>query len=236
MGDFKEDSGNKGFVKSRATWFNLAILLLFYPIISLLGISEDPSVLLKSLNREMLMFLLISTIIFQWIIFGFNYMGVYLESTGLRGVGLGKIRGIHFAWAISFLLVSNLLLSGLAWGLAQIGLPMPGELGMLIPDFWEGKIVWVVVSFTAGFCEEIAFRGYLMTRLRLVFGNRSWVIPTIISMFTFGVCHAYQGIPGLIVISAYGLLFSLLYIRTRSLWPCVIAHFFQDFSHLFFPT
>ena len=51
----------------------------------------------------------------------------------------------------------------------------------------------------------------------------------------FGACHAYQGIPGLIVITVYGALFALLYIRTGRIWPCIIAHFFQDFSALFIP-
>ena len=197
--------------------------------------TEDPSALLKNLSDDMLMFMLIVTIIFQWFIFGFNYVGTFLEKTGLKGVGLGRLRGIHVAWAFAFLLASNLLLSGLAWLLAQVGLPLSGDLGLLVPTFLEGKIVWVIVSLTAGFCEEVAFRGYLMTRLRLVFGNHSWVVPTLVSSLVFGICHAYQGVPGLILISTYGLLFSLLYLRTGSLWPCVIAHFFQDFSHLFFP-
>ena len=74
-----------------------------------------------------------------------------------------------------------------------------------------------------------------MTRLRLLGKTNGWLIPTILSSVVFGACHAYQGLPGFILISVYGLLFALLYIRTGSLWPCVIAHFFQDFGALFFP-
>ena len=112
---------------------------------------------------------------------------------------------------------------------------MPGELGMLVPEDSFGRVVWVAVSFTAGFCEEIAFRGYLMTRLRILLKSKSWLIPVLVSSVVFGVCHAYQGWPGLIVITTYGAMFALLYIRTGSLWPCIIAHFFQDFGALFFP-
>jgi len=219
------------------TWFCLAILLVFYPGISLLGIGEDPSAMLRNMsqNQGILLFMLIVTVMVQWTIFMFNYAAVYLENTGLAGIGLTRIRMVDFAWALAFLLAANLILSGLAWLLAQVGLPMPGEVGNLIPTSSGGKVLWVTVSFTAGFCEEVAFRGYLMSRLRILMKSRSWVVPTIISALAFGACHAYQGWPGFILITVYGVLFSLLYIRTGRLWPCIIAHFFQDFGALFFP-
>jgi len=232
---FLTASGNQDFRRTTLTWLNLIFLLLIYPVISVLGVGEDSSSLLKSLNQGMLIFLLITTVLFQWAVFLLNYGGAYTEATGLRGLGFKRIRGLDFLWAGAFLLVSNLILSGLSWLLAQVGLPMPGEIGLLIPSDPFGKVVWVVVSLTAGICEETAFRGYLMTRLRLVGRFRSWIIPTIVSAAVFGLCHAYQGLPGFIVIATYSVLFSLLYIRTGSIWPCIIAHFLQDFGALFFP-
>ena len=217
------------------TWVSLTLLLVLYPGVSLIGVGEDPTILLKSLDQFMLMVLLITTIIFQWVIFSVNYVSVSLEGTGLKGLGITRIRPIHFAWGIAFLLAANLLLGGLSWVLGQIGMPLPGEIAMLIPTEPAGRVVWVMVSLTAGFCEEIAFRGYLMTRLRLVGKFSNWVIPTIISALAFGACHAYQGMPGFIVISVYGALFSILYIRTGSLWPCVIAHSLQDLGALIWP-
>ena len=79
------------------------------------------------------------------------------------------------------------------------------------------------------------FRGYLMTRLRLLGKFGGWTIPTIVSAVAFGACHAYQGIPGFIVITCYGVLFALLYIRTGSIWPGILAHFLQDTGALFYP-
>ena len=72
-------------------------------------------------------------------------------------------------------------------------------------------------------------------RLRMVFNLQNWVIPAIVSSLLFGACHSYQGWPGFIAISIYGLLFALLYIRTASIWPCVIAHSLIDIGALFFP-
>lgn len=231
---FQTDFNNQNFKAGFFTYFNLVILLLIYPGLSLIGVG-DTSNMLKNINQQALAFLLISTILLQWVIFLVNFAGAYVENTGLAGLGLVRIRYVDFAWAFSFLLVSNLILSGLAWVLAQIGLPMPGEIAFLIPTENTGRLLWVLVSFTAGFCEEIAFRGYLMTRLRLLGKFKSWLIPTVVSVLIFGVCHSYQGLPGFILISVYGLMFSLLFIKTRRLWPCIIAHFFQDFSAIFIP-
>ena len=232
---FQIETGNQDFRRTVLTWVNLIFLLLLYPVMSIFGMGSDPTSLLRNMTPGFLIFLLITTILFQWAIFLLNYGGVYTERTGLIGVGLKRIRALDFAWAAAFLAAANLLLSGLAWLLAQIGLPMPGEIQFLIPEDAAGRVVWVLVSFTAGFCEEVGFRGYLMTRLRLIGRFQSWLVPTIVSALIFGACHAYQGWPGFIVLSIYGAMFSLLYIRTGSLWPCIIAHSMQDLGALIFP-
>jgi len=231
---FKVESGNADFRKSRLTIVALLLLLVIYPLMTL-GFSDDPSTALKELNEGTRIVLLVSTIVMQWGIFLLIYIAVFREGTFLTGLGFRKIMLIDFYWAIAFLLGANLLLSALAWMLEQVGLPMPGEISFLIPTDTPGRIVWVAVSFTAGFCEETAFRGYLMTRLRLLGKFQSWVIPTIVSALVFGALHSYQGLPGMIIITTYGLMFSLLYIRTGRIWPGIIAHFFQDFGALFFP-
>jgi len=228
------ESGNVSFQRTALTWLSLGFLLLLYPGVSLI-FAEDPANLKDILTETVVLFTLVATIVVQWVMFLLLFVAVYLERTGLGGLGLNRIRPIHFAWAIAFLLASNLLLSGLAWVLAQVGLPMPGEIGLLIPSDPLGQVVWVAVSITAGICEEVAFRGYLMTRLRILTKAKGWLIPTAISALAFGICHAYQGIPGLIVITVYGVLFSLLYIRTGSLWPGIIAHSLQDVGALFLP-
>ncbi len=231
---FAVNSSNAYFRRSNLTWISLVILLLAYPAVAI-ATADDPSKLSDLLTEELLLIGLIATVFMQWSVFLLLYVATFRERTGLAGLGLGKLRAVDFLWVVAFLVSSNLILAGLAWGLAQIGLPMPGEIALLIPQDTVGRIVWVAVSATAGFCEEIGFRGYLMTRLRLIGKTNSWVVPTVVSALAFGLCHAYQGLPGIILITVYGLMFSLLYLRTGRLWPCILAHFFQDFGALFYP-
>lgn len=195
----------------------------------------DPEDLKILQNDTLLMVTLIGTIMIQWMMFLMLFVVSYREQTLLQGLGLTSFRAIHIAWAVTFLLVANLILTGLAWVLAQWGMPMPGEIQLLIPQDTTGRFVWVLLSATAGFCEEIAFRGYLMTRLRILGKTKTWLMPVVVSSLTFGILHAYQSLPGVIILTVYGAMFALLYIRTRSLWPCIIAHFFQDFTALFIP-
>lgn len=227
-------SGNTDFRRSKATWIALFLLLIVYPVFSV-AFAGDPEDLKILQDDTMLMITLVGTIMIQWMMFLLLYVATYREQTFLRGLGLTSFRAIDIAWAVTFLLVANLILTGLAWVLAQWGMPMPGEIQFLIPKDTTGRIVWVMVSATAGFCEEIAFRGYLMTRLRILGKTKSWLMPVVVSSLTFGILHAYQSLPGVIILTVYGAMFALLYIRTRSLWPCIIAHFFQDFTALFIP-
>ena len=231
---FKADWRNENFRRSSLTWVSLFFLAIVYPLGTLLT-TDDPIKMLESLDDTLRLILFVSTIVIQWFIFLLIFGTTFRENTGLAGLGFKRIRLVDFFWAFAFLAASNLILSGLALLLAELGMPMLGEIKFLIPQDTTGRIVWFFLSLTAGICEETAFRGYLMTRLRLIGGFQNWVLPTIISAVVFGACHAYQGIPGLIIISVYGALFSLMFIYTRTIWPVIIAHFFQDFMALFFP-
>lgn len=242
---FKWHSRNGNFRISILTWVTLAVLMLAYPMMNMIPLDEDPAEMLRNLDDFLRMVVLITTIITLWALFGLAAMATWRENTGLPGVGFHGLKNVEgtfsthamlaLVWGFAFLVFSWLFLSGVAWLLAQVGLPMPGELKFLIPQDAVGRIVWVGVSITAGVCEETLFRGYLMTRLRLVFGLQSWVVPAILSSLIFGICHSYQGLPGMIVLSIYGGLFAILYIRTGSIWPGIIAHTFQDLLALFIP-
>lgn len=195
----------------------------------------DPAEVLKKLAISPIYLIYIPTIVTQWLIFLLIYLTVYREQVGMRSLGFTGLRLIHLFWAIAFLLVSNLILSVMALGLETIGLGLPGELGLILPDTNVERVFWIFLSLTAGVCEETAFRGYLITRLQIFGKTKSWIIPTIASSIAFGCGHAYQGVGGFILISIYGAMFAISFWYTKSLWPAVIAHVFQDFSALFFP-
>ncbi len=91
---------------------------------------------------------------------------------------------------------------------------------------------WLLVVWTfAAFGEEIAYRGYLLTRAADL-GNRSraaWWVGMIFVSILFGIGHYYKGPAGMIDSGFAGLVLGTAYlISGRNLWVCILAHGFID--------
>ncbi len=222
------------FKRSRAGYFTLFFLLVFWPILSVISV-DDPSEMLKLLATSPIFLIYIPTMVIQWGIFGLIFLTLWREKTGLKGIGFTKIRLLHFLQAIAFILVSNVILSGLALLLKEFNLEIPVELELILPKTTLQKVLWIFLALTAGVCEETAFRGYLLTRIRMYGRTKTWIFPVILASLSFGSGHAYQGMGGFILITIYGSMFALLYIYSGSLWPAIIAHFLQDALAPFIP-
>ncbi|MGL4553516.1 MAG: CPBP family glutamic-type intramembrane protease, partial [Gemmataceae bacterium] len=83
----------------------------------------------------------------------------------------------------------------------------------------SGVQLFVVLAVLPAFCEEIAFRGFILSGLRR--GFRPW--PAIfLSSFLFSLyqMNVFQFIPHFI----FGVVLGLLVVRTGSLWPAVTFH------------
>ena len=89
----------------------------------------------------------------------------------------------------------------------------------------------VVVWATAGFGEEIIFRGYFMRQFVKFFGETKISIALNIILLScfFGFMHSYQGITGQLVTGIVGALLALLfYLRKYDLWFVIAIHGFFD--------
>lgn len=86
----------------------------------------------------------------------------------------------------------------------------------------------LISSWTsAGFAEEMIFRGYLLNRLADLFGRRfwGWTIALFIQAAVFGSAHAYEHLDGMTTVAVSGVLLGLLYFGSRrNLWACAITH------------
>ncbi len=88
-------------------------------------------------------------------------------------------------------------------------------------------LVWTFAAFG----EEIAYRGYLLTRAADI-GKRSpmayWLGIVFVSIL-FGYGHYYKGPSGMIDSGIAGLILGAAYMLTgRNLWTCVLTHGFID--------
>jgi uncharacterized protein len=88
-------------------------------------------------------------------------------------------------------------------------------------------LVWTFAAFG----EEIAYRGYLLTRAADI-GKRSatayWIGVVFVSIF-FGYGHYYKGPSGIIDSGIAGLILGTTYMLAgRNLWASILAHGFID--------
>ncbi|MEP0265500.1 CPBP family intramembrane glutamic endopeptidase [Dokdonia sp.] len=90
-------------------------------------------------------------------------------------------------------------------------------------------ITLLLVWATAGFGEEIIFRGYFMRQFVKFFGESKVSIVLNIVLITgfFGFMHSYQGITGQLVTWIVGALLALIfYLRKYDLWFIIAVHGF----------
>jgi membrane protease YdiL (CAAX protease family) len=86
--------------------------------------------------------------------------------------------------------------------------------------------LWVIMSMTAGACEELVFRGYFQKQFLAL--TRSAAFAVLAQAILFGICHWYQGVKQVILISVLGALYGILAQWRKSLRPGMIAHAWSD--------
>jgi len=92
-------------------------------------------------------------------------------------------------------------------------------------------VALVLIWATAGFGEEIIFRGYFMRQFVKFFGESkvSIALNIILLACFFGFMHSYQGITGQLVTGIVGALLALIfYLRKYDLWFVIAVHGFFD--------
>ena len=91
------------------------------------------------------------------------------------------------------------------------------KLDFILPTSRRERAVWPIVAISAGICEEIIFRGFLIRYLDRLFGHPHIGIAIAAASLLFGVQHTYQGVAGMIVTAILAALFALIFYATYSL-------------------
>jgi len=168
-------------------------------------------------------------ILFEWITVAFIWWGLRRRGIRLADlVGGSWARPLYllrdFGLSIAFILVfGGALLQGLSYLLKIV--PSKTMQDMMPVTSFE-MVLWVVMSLTAGFCEEVIFRGYLQRQFSAL--TRSFAGGIGLQAIVFGLSHGYQGWKLMLLITVYGVCFGLLAHWRHSLRPGMLAHALQD--------
>jgi len=88
------------------------------------------------------------------------------------------------------------------------------------------ELTWFArLAVTAGICEELLYRGYLIWYLE----HWTGLVPAaLVASVVFGFGHAYQGPRGVVVTTLVGLVMSAAYLITGSLVAGMVIHALMD--------
>ena len=86
-------------------------------------------------------------------------------------------------------------------------------------------VVQWTLAVTAGFCEELLYRGFLVGYAARVMHP---VAAVLVTAAVFGFGHLYQGMDGVFQTGIAGLIAGVLYLVTRSIWPGIFIHAIVD--------
>ena len=102
------------------------------------------------------------------------------------------------------------------------------SLAYLIPATKEDRLWWWPLCLTAGICEEILYRGFLLQYFQQAPFHLSLTRAMVASALVFGIGHLYQGVKGAFGTAVLGFAFSLVFVITGSLLIPIVAHALMD--------
>ncbi len=166
-------------------------------------------------------------ILSEWLTLGLVLAGVWLSGSSLLTVLGNRWRsareffrdvGIGLLFLIASIAVTSIFGSHGGAG--------DRATRFLLPRGGVEIAFWIVLSITAGICEEAVYRGYLQKQFIAL--TKSVAPGIVLSALVFGLAHSYQGFARAALISVMGAMGGVLAYWCRSVRPGMIAHALQD--------
>jgi membrane protease YdiL (CAAX protease family) len=159
----------------------------------------------------------------------------FVTAGGMKRVGTRFRDLLGERWSSWRDVARDLLIALAAWAVwtgaeallaPMLGMDTAKSIDSMLPRGPLEVSVWVLLSISAGFCEEAIFRGYLQKQFQAITGSAALAI--LIQAVIFGVSHGYQGLRNVIVISILGASYGAIALWRRSIKPGMILHAWTD--------
>lgn len=210
---------------------HLLIVLIIFPIcyigLNLTPLSQD--LFVHGNNHNYILFWSL-IVIMHWVSFYVVYRFLRSENQTLKDIGykLNKKQTI-------ILISSYFALAFIAFGLTELSLnyvEINLEALEKMPNFFPRttfqRLFFILSVFTAGFCEEIIYRGFAITKLKEL-GLNKW-IALIPSGITFVFIHGIIGFSQFWMYFIPALIFGVIFILSKRLLPSIIVHLLYNLT------
>jgi hypothetical protein len=212
-------------------WHTIGLLILLsVPIVR--GIYQQslggPNSQIFSNHSQVFLRFYIPVLIYEWALAAYVYWGIRRGGTTLRELIGGRWARAtdffrDFGLAVGFLVAGVLCMSMI---IKLLGPIHAKAINVILPQGARELAVWAVISLTAGFVEELVYRGYLQTQFSR-FG-----MPVALAILTqaiiFGAGHAYEGWQKAVAITFFAIFAGIVAAWRRSLRPNMMGHAMMD--------
>jgi membrane protease YdiL (CAAX protease family) len=163
-----------------------------------------------------------------------EWFGVFLVWLALRSRGFAVGSLVSGRWQTARAFFKDLVL---AIGFMVVVVPLAGVLAYLLgansnpalanvtPKTVVELVAFLSLAASAGFAEELVFRGYLTQQFKAWTGRSAFGI--VLQGIVFGLAHGFYG-KAMLAIMVQGWLLGLLAYWRKSLRPGMLAHWLQD--------
>ncbi len=210
------------------------LLAVVFPIWGYFWLKKRKALILAG-RTELRMKIYQRLIVEEWLMAAVLLVGWFALGRGVVDIGL-TVRGGWLPWigyGSAALLCVVLVLQMRSAGRSPESLEKYrkqfGSLSYILPHTAKELKTFDGVSVTAGICEEVIYRGYVIAYLMAVLGSPFWV-AALLSSIVFGLVHSYQGPAGIPRTGAIGGLLALFYGLTGSLWAPMVVHAVMDIT------
>ena len=156
-----------------------------------------------------------------------------IEKKSLQSIGFGKFKWRYLWMGILVFVLATIALIFSGMLLVANGLEPIRSLQPVLKSYSFLTLFGLFLTGTV--LEEIFYRGYLIERLRELLGRR-W-LAGLVSWLAFTFVHLkFFGLGPTIDVSILSAALVLLYLKEKSIWPCIVAHGINNLlSYLVFP-
>ena len=175
----------------------------------------------------------LTSIALEWVLLALVIAGIYQRreflrrsfsncgQTWMQSIGLGAV-----VYVLGIVAVASV---GIALLATPLGRARNTEVVFaLLPHTPREFVLWFCVSLTAGICEELIFRGYLLQQLTA--WTRNEIAAILLASLLFGSVHLYEGLGAVLPLAALAVVYGFAVRKLGGdLRAVMVAHTLQDF-------
>ena len=99
-----------------------------------------------------------------------------------------------------------------------------GASAILLPSTPTERKWYAATAITAGICEELLYRGFLVPYLNYNFNIHDLTILALLSGIIYGLSHLYQGFKGFSQTALTGFAYTYVFLFSGSILPAMVFH------------